>query len=67
MYEALPGPRDLAPGADRVELRLAATTATGDKVVQVLTFHRGSYLIDVAFDITNKRHRADLARSRTSS
>ena len=27
--------------------------ADGVKVVQVLTFHRGSYLIDVAFDITN--------------
>ncbi len=53
-FEALPGPRELAPGADRVELRLKATTPAGDPVVQVLTFHRGSYLIDVAFDITNK-------------
>jgi YidC/Oxa1 family membrane protein insertase len=52
-YEALPGPRELAPGADRVELKLAATAANGDKVVQVLTFHRGSYVIDAAFDITN--------------
>ena len=25
LYEALPGPRELAPGADRVELKLAAT------------------------------------------
>ena len=53
VYEVLPGPRELGPGADRVELKLAATTATGDKVVQVLTFHRGSYVIDAAFDITN--------------
>jgi YidC/Oxa1 family membrane protein insertase len=53
VYEALPGPRELAPGADRVELKLAATTANGDKVVQVLTFHRGSYVIDAAFDVTN--------------
>ena len=53
VYEVLPGPRELAPGADRVELKLAATTAAGDKVVQVLTFHRGSYVIDAAFDITN--------------
>ena len=50
---ALPGPRELAPGADRVELKLAATAANGEKVVQVLTFHRGSYVIDVAYDITN--------------
>jgi YidC/Oxa1 family membrane protein insertase len=54
VYEVLPGPRDLPPGADRIELRLQATTPIGDKVVQVLTFHRGSYVIDVAFDITNK-------------
>jgi len=53
LYEALPGPRGLAAGADRVELKLAATAANGDKVVQVLTFHRGSYVIDAAFDITN--------------
>ena len=53
VYEVLPGPRELAPGADRVELKLAATTASGDKVVQVLTFHRGSYVIDAAFDLTN--------------
>ena len=52
-YEALPGPRELAPGAERVDLRLATTTANGDKVVLVLTFHRGSYVIDVAFDISN--------------
>ena len=53
LYEALPGARELAPGADRVELKLAATTANGDKVVQVLTFHRGSYVIDAAYDVTN--------------
>jgi YidC/Oxa1 family membrane protein insertase len=53
VYEALPGPRELAPGADRLELRLQTTAQNGDKVVQVLTFHRGSYVIDVAYDITN--------------
>ncbi|MEO8507352.1 MAG: membrane protein insertase YidC, partial [Betaproteobacteria bacterium] len=52
-YQALPGPRELAAGAERVELKLQATAANGDKVVQVLTFHRGSYLIDAAFDVTN--------------
>ena len=49
-----PGPRELVAGTDRVELRLTATAANGDPVVKVLTFHRGSYLIDVAFDVTNK-------------
>jgi YidC/Oxa1 family membrane protein insertase len=52
-YEALPGPRELAPGADQIELRLQTTAQNGDKVVQTLTFHRGSYVIDVAYDITN--------------
>jgi len=53
VYEALPGPRELAPGADQVELRLQATAPNGDRIVQVLTFHRGSYVIDVAYDVTN--------------
>ncbi len=53
VYEALPGPRDLAPGADRVELKLVATAANGARIEQILTFHRGSYVIDVAFDVTN--------------
>jgi YidC/Oxa1 family membrane protein insertase len=53
LWQALPGPRELAPGADKLELKLAATAANGDKVVQTLEFHRGSYLIDVGFDITN--------------
>jgi YidC/Oxa1 family membrane protein insertase len=52
-YEPLPGPRELAPGADTLELRLAAIGSTFEKVVQVLTFHRGSYVIDVAYEITN--------------
>jgi len=53
IWEVASGPRDLAPGSDRVELRLMATAANGDKVVKVLTFHRGSYVIDTAFDVTN--------------
>ncbi len=53
VYEPLPGPRTLAPGQDQLQVKLQATAANGDKVVQVLTFHRGSYVIDVAFDVTN--------------
>jgi YidC/Oxa1 family membrane protein insertase len=52
-FEVLPGPRELAAGSDKLELRLQATAANGDKVVKVLTFHRGSYVIDTAFDVTN--------------
>jgi YidC/Oxa1 family membrane protein insertase len=53
VYQVEPGPRELAAGSDRVEVRLATTTPAGDKVVQTLTFHRGTYVIDVRFDVTN--------------
>ena len=54
-YQVLPGPRELATGEDKLELKLAATTPAGEKVVQTLTFHRGSYVIDAAFEVTNPR------------
>jgi len=53
VYEVLPGPRELATGEDKLEVKLAATAANGDKVVQTLTFRRGSYLIDATFDLAN--------------
>jgi YidC/Oxa1 family membrane protein insertase len=53
LWQALSGPRELAPGMDALEVKLQATAASGDKVVQTLTFHRGSYVIDVAYQITN--------------
>ena len=53
VYEAEPGPRTLAPGQDQLQVKLQATAANGDKVVQALTFHRGTYVIDVTFDVTN--------------
>src|SRR5262245_5531467 len=43
----------LAPGQDKVEVRLEANGPQGIKVRKVLTFHRGSYRIDVAEEITN--------------
>jgi YidC/Oxa1 family membrane protein insertase len=54
VYEALPGPRELAPGSDALPLKLRATAPNGDEVVQTLTFHRGSYVIDVAYDVVNR-------------
>jgi YidC/Oxa1 family membrane protein insertase len=53
LWQALPGPRQFAPGADTLEVKLQTTAGNADKVVQTLTFHRGSYVIDVAYDITN--------------
>jgi YidC/Oxa1 family membrane protein insertase len=53
IWQALPGPREMAAGADTLEFKLQANAANGDKVVQTLTFHRGSYVIDVDFAISN--------------
>jgi YidC/Oxa1 family membrane protein insertase len=49
----LPGPRELVAGANELVLTMQATAANGDKVEQKLTFHRGSYVIDVAYEVTN--------------
>jgi YidC/Oxa1 family membrane protein insertase len=43
----------LAAGEDKVEVRLEASGPPGVKVAKILTFHRGSYRIDVAKEITN--------------
>ena len=55
-YSALPGPRKLE-GADSLQLRLSSPItqgpAAGGKVEQILTFKKGSYVVDVAFEITN--------------
>ncbi len=48
LWHAEPGPRELAPGKDSLDLVL-----TSDGVKQTLTFHRGSYVIDVAYEVTN--------------
>ena len=53
VYQPLPGPRELAPGSDTLEVRLAAPAGAFEKVVLVLTFHRASYVIDVGYEITN--------------
>ena len=44
----------LAAGADRVSVRLGATPVDGVKVTKVYTFHRGSYVIDVGYEVENK-------------
>ena len=38
---------------DQVEVRLSATTANNVQIDKVYTFKKGSYLIDVRFDVTN--------------
>lgn len=43
----------LPEGKDSVQLKLLATTTSGAKVAKIYTFHRGSYVIDVSYEIDN--------------
>lgn len=44
---------ELEPGQDKVVVRLLAPEADGIQVAKIFTFHRGSYVIDVEFEIIN--------------
>ena len=44
----------LAEGQDRLEVRLTSSTADGVEVTKIYRFERGSYLIDVGYEIANK-------------
>ncbi len=48
----------LADGKNEIQVHLQATTPTGIIVVKTYTFHRGSYVIDVAYQIKNKGTKA---------
>lgn len=58
IFALAPATYSLGQGKDSIELRLEAPEANGVKVVKLLTFRRGSYLIDVRYEITNKRQAA---------
>jgi YidC/Oxa1 family membrane protein insertase len=51
----LPGTRSLAEDSNTLEVRLAAPETQGVRATKVYTFHRGSYLIDVTWEIENQR------------
>lgn len=53
VFTAVPGPRELDASAKTLSLRLEAPAVGGVKVAKILTFTRGSYLIDVAYEINN--------------
>ena len=53
-YEAEQRTYMLPAGQDTLEVRLKARDVNGAEVVKRLRFKRGSYVIDVAYDITNK-------------
>ncbi|MEF8725254.1 MAG: membrane protein insertase YidC [Candidatus Accumulibacter delftensis] len=53
VFAAVPGDRELSGDATTLQLRLEAAPSNGVKVSKVYTFTRGSYLIDVAYEIDN--------------
>ena len=57
-FTAEPGKYELAAGQDKIQIRLSAPEAEGVQVTKVYTFHRGNYLIDVSFEVTNQRNAA---------
>jgi len=54
VFSAVAGKRELGSDAQTLELRLEAPTTNGVSVAKVYTFTRGSYLINVAYEIDNK-------------
>lgn len=44
---------ELTGNADQLQVRLTAVAANGINVVKLLTFHKSSYVIDVAYEIEN--------------
>jgi len=53
LFKRVEGPTVLAEGANELKIRLETDTADGVKVAKILTFKRGSYLVDVAWEIAN--------------
>lgn len=54
-FKLPPGTHELKPDSDKLEVRLEAPEANGLKVAKIYTFHRGSYLIDVGYEVVNQR------------
>lgn len=53
----------LAENAEQVQVRLIAETDSTLKVAKLITFHKGSYLVDVAYELENTGQQAATASS----
>ena len=53
LFKRVAGATELAEGKDEIKVRLEADAQNGVKVAKILTFKRGSYLVDVAWEIAN--------------
>jgi len=58
IFKRIDGATTLADGANELKIRLEAVAANGIKVAKILTFKRGSYVIDVAWEIANGSDKA---------
>ncbi len=54
-FKLKPGPLELKTDSGKLEIRLEAAETNGLKVAKIYTFQRGSYQIDVAYEIANLR------------
>ena len=54
LWRAEPGERELASGRDALEVRLVAAGRDGLEVRKVYTFHRNSYVVEVALELRNR-------------
>jgi YidC/Oxa1 family membrane protein insertase len=57
-FRRVAGPDKLAEGAKELKVRLEADAANGVGIAKVLTFRRGSYVVDVAWEIANSSDKA---------
>ncbi len=53
-YTADSSTYDLAAGQDKVVVRLYAPETGNVRVTKIYTFHRGSYIVDVSFEVVNQ-------------
>ena len=49
----VPGPRELAEGADTLTVRFESPEVSGVKLVKTYTVRRGAYVLDVAHEVVN--------------
>jgi YidC/Oxa1 family membrane protein insertase len=56
-YSAEARSYELASGKDSFDVRMTAREASGAEVVKTYRFHRGSYVIDVLYSVTNRADR----------
>jgi YidC/Oxa1 family membrane protein insertase len=53
LMSVLPGARELAPGANELQVKFESPVSADVKLVKTYTFHRGDYVIDVRNEIQN--------------